>query len=75
MLINHTKPEWLDVLNDRVKGLRFGKIELVIHQGKVTQIETTEKFRLEPGVSNGAESAGKLGAVTPQREPHAEARG
>jgi hypothetical protein len=45
------KPEWLDVLNERIKGLRFGKVELVIHQGKVTQFETTEKVRFEPVAS------------------------
>ena len=42
------KTEWIEAVSDRIKTLRFGKIELVIHQGKVTQIETTEKVRFEP---------------------------
>ena len=54
------KPEWLDVLSERVKGLRFGKVELVIHQGKVTQIETTEKVRFEPSSSSGTEIPNRL---------------
>lgn len=27
-------------------GLRFGSIEIVVHDGRITQIERKEKFRL-----------------------------
>ncbi len=40
--------EWIDIVVERVKSLRFGAVELVIHQGRVIQIETTERIRLEP---------------------------
>jgi len=38
-----------DVLNEIVRqlaGLRFGSVEIVIHDGVVTQIERREKVRL-----------------------------
>lgn len=32
---------------DALKGLRFGSVEVVIHDGKVVQIERREKVRIE----------------------------
>jgi hypothetical protein len=40
-------PEWLDVVREKVEGLRFGVIQLVVHDGRVTQIDRTEKTRLD----------------------------
>ncbi|HLP08973.1 MAG TPA: YezD family protein [Opitutaceae bacterium] len=40
-------PEWLAVVRDKVEGLRFGVVQIVVHDSKVTQIERTEKTRLE----------------------------
>ncbi|MBI4436266.1 MAG: YezD family protein [Candidatus Omnitrophica bacterium] len=34
-------------LNTLSKGLRYGSLHLVVHDGKVTQIERIEKVRLE----------------------------
>lgn len=36
----------LDGIAQALTGLRFGSIEIVVHEGKVTQIERKEKFRL-----------------------------
>jgi len=41
-------PEWLRVVHEKVESLRFGVVQLVVHDGRVTQIERTEKTRL-PG--------------------------
>ena len=40
-------PEWLDVVREKVEGLRYGVIQLVVHDGRVTQIDRTEKTRLD----------------------------
>jgi len=32
---------------DALKGLRFGSVEVVIHDGKVVQIERREKVRID----------------------------
>lgn len=38
-------PQFLEALNRARHGLRFGSIEITVHEGKVTQIERKEKFR------------------------------
>ena len=39
-------PEWLRVVQHKVETLRYGVVQLVVHDGRVTQIERTEKTRL-----------------------------
>jgi len=39
-------PDWLAIVREKVESLRFGVVQLVVHDGKVTQIERTEKTRL-----------------------------
>lgn len=39
-------PDWIALVREKVAGLRFGVIQLVVHEGRVTQIERTEKTRL-----------------------------
>ena len=41
-------PDWLAVVREKVEGLRFGVVQIVVHDAKVTQIERTEKTRLDP---------------------------
>jgi hypothetical protein len=38
--------EWLETLAPWVASLRFGVIQLVFHEGRVVQMERTEKVRL-----------------------------
>ncbi len=47
-----TEP-WIDVVRRKVGAMRFGSVQIVIHEGRVTQVESTEKTRLaEPAASN-----------------------
>lgn len=39
-------PEWLRIVQQKVESLRYGVVQLVVHDGRVTQIERTEKTRL-----------------------------
>ena len=39
--------DWLTIVRRKVESLRFGVVQIVVHEGKVTQIESTEKTRLE----------------------------
>jgi len=39
-------PDWIALVSKNVEGLRFGVVQLVVHDGRVTQIERTEKTRL-----------------------------
>jgi hypothetical protein len=40
------EPEWLELVREKVSNLRYGVVQLVVHDGRVTQIERTEKTRL-----------------------------
>lgn len=42
------RPDWVRLVQQKVEGLRYGVVQLVVHDGRVTQIERTEKTRL-PG--------------------------
>lgn len=42
-----TPPEWLALVREKIESLRYGVVQLVVHDGRVTQIERTEKTRLE----------------------------
>jgi hypothetical protein len=46
--------EWLEALAPGVASLRFGVIQLVVHEGRVVQMERTEKVRL--GGSKGGKA-------------------
>ena len=38
---------WLDVLKVHVASLRFGSVQLVVHDSRVVQIEKSEKVRFD----------------------------
>jgi len=38
---------WLDVVRRQVGSLRYGVVQIVVHDSQVTQIEKTERLRLE----------------------------
>jgi hypothetical protein len=40
------EPEWVALVRAKVQGLDYGVVQLVVHGGRVTQIERTEKTRL-----------------------------
>lgn len=41
------KPGWLEVVRKQVESLRFGVVQIIVHDGQVTRIERTERIRLE----------------------------
>lgn len=38
----------LKVIESKIGAMRFGAVHVVIHEGRVTQIESTEKIRFAP---------------------------
>lgn len=49
--------DWLDVVRKKVEDLRFGSVQIIVHEGRVTQVESLEKTRFpasrdEPGSSS-----------------------
>ncbi len=39
--------KWLELVIQNVKSLRFGVVEIVVHDSRVIQIEKTERVRLD----------------------------
>jgi hypothetical protein len=38
---------WLSIVADKVKNIRYGVVQIVVHDSKVVQIERTERTRFE----------------------------
>lgn len=51
----------LEELRRALRSIRYGTIELVIHDGRVVQLERREKVRFDLGVSEHTPSNGKRG--------------
>ena len=41
------KTAWLEIVRRQVGSLRFGVVQIVVHDSQVTQIEKTERVRLD----------------------------
>jgi hypothetical protein len=39
--------DWLEIVREQVNSLRFGVVEIVVHDSRVVQIEKTERVRLD----------------------------
>jgi hypothetical protein len=39
--------KWLEIVTQNVESLRYGVVEIIIHDARVTQIEKTERVRLD----------------------------
>ncbi|WP_248925724.1 YezD family protein [Paenibacillus hamazuiensis] len=42
---------WVKRIVNSVNGLEYGSVQIVIHDGRIVQIERTEKKRFEPEAS------------------------
>lgn len=42
-----TSPEWVGIVLKQVESLRFGVVQITVHESRVVQIEKTEKVRIE----------------------------
>ncbi len=52
--MHENSPDWLSIVREKVETLRYGVVQIVIHDSRVTQIERTERTRIE------SRSAGEL---------------
>jgi len=43
------EPDWVALVREKVTSLRYGVVQIVVHDGRVIQIERTEKTRLQSG--------------------------
>jgi hypothetical protein len=40
-------PAWLELVRRQVGSLHYGVVEIIVHDSQVTQIEKTERMRLD----------------------------
>lgn len=40
-------PAWIELIVDSLSGIRYGSVQFVIHDGRIVQIDRTEKRRFE----------------------------
>jgi hypothetical protein len=40
-------PEWVGIVVKQIESLRFGVVQITVHESRVVQIEKTEKVRLD----------------------------
>ncbi len=50
--------DWLEVVRTKVAHLKFGSVQITVHDGRVTQIESIEKTRFVATREDGR-AAGK----------------
>jgi len=39
--------KWLAAVQQHVKSIKYGEVHIIVHNGRVTQIERTEKLRFD----------------------------
>jgi hypothetical protein len=49
---NSDELKWVDLVIQHVGSLRYGVVEIVVHDSRVIQIEKTERVRLEKTTSD-----------------------
>lgn len=37
---------WIEIVKQKVQSMKFGSVQIIVHEGRVTQVESTEKTRL-----------------------------
>ena len=47
-------PDWLEVVRRNVDQLRYGSVQITVHDGRVTQVESLERTRFPATREDGA---------------------
>jgi hypothetical protein len=40
-------PAWLQLVREQVRSLRFGTVQITVHESRVVQVERVEKLRFD----------------------------
>jgi len=43
---------WLSKVQEAVQGMKYGTVQIVVHDGRVVQIDRTERFRYEQSTAD-----------------------
>ncbi|MDB6129504.1 MAG: hypothetical protein JWM04_611 [Verrucomicrobiales bacterium] len=45
--VEKVSPGWIELVQKQVSSIRFGVVQITVHESRVVQVETTEKVRLD----------------------------
>ena len=51
----NTHEDWIEIVRRKVAAIRFGSVQITVHDGRVTQVESTEKTRISGETTKRAE--------------------
>lgn len=51
----NTHEDWIEIVRRKVAAIRFGSVQITVHEGRVTQVESTEKTRIASEAAKRAE--------------------
>lgn len=51
----NTHEDWIEIVRRKVAGIRFGSVQITVHDGRVTQVESTEKTRISSEATKRSE--------------------
>lgn len=51
---SNIQDSWLQIVKGKVEAMRFGSVQIIVHEGRVTQVESTEKTRLSTSTNGDA---------------------
>ena len=71
--ISETPSHPVNIVRDRVDSVRFGAVQIVIHEGRVTQADSTELTRIPP--ANASRLRSRPGGNHLALPPHYRLRG
>lgn len=49
--------DWVEVVRKKVEELRFGSVQVIVHDGRVTQVDSLEKTRFPSSKEENASGA------------------
>jgi hypothetical protein len=51
--MSNVQPEWLELVREKVETLRYGIVQIIVHDSRVTRIERTEKTKIDRRETQG----------------------
>jgi hypothetical protein len=51
-----TGEAWLELVRRKAASIRFGSVQITVHEGRVTQVESLKKTRIAPDKNETGES-------------------
>jgi len=60
--------EWWARIREAVESLRYGTVQIVVHDGRIVQIDRTERFRYDAAAER-RQTAGAASRASPSDAP------